>query len=528
MLKGLTRIAAAPSMLLPVLLALASATSAAAAPPDGPALIRSYCSGCHFEHDGRFERISSIRKSPEGWVMTLFRMQQVHGIALDESVRDQLVHYLADTQGLAPSESKSSRFALERRANVQDLDLGPELSVMCGRCHTLARVALQRRDADEWLKLAHTHIGQWPTTEYQASGRDRPWWQIASEQLPAKLGALFPSESAAWSTWRRQPPRELSGTWMVTGREPGGRTLYGSAQIKRTESGDYSAHYELADRSATALSGESQATVYTGYEWRGRGQLAGRETREIFALSEDGTQIDGRWFDPAHNEEGGDWRAIRADAAPAILAVLPRALKAGSTAEVTLIGTGLDQTATLSFGPGVSARVVSRTANVLHAVLSAAANAEPGSRVVMAGGASSSGEFVVFRQIDRVDVAPAFGIARLGGGKIAPVTAQFEALVSTRLPGGEYLALGPMPAEWSTLPFDAEAKRSNDVGFAGYLEGNGRFVPGGAGPNSARDFSGNNVGNLAIVARVRDGEQALEGRAHLIVTVQRWNTPPIY
>jgi hypothetical protein len=27
---------------------------------------------------------------------------------------------------------------------------------------------------------------------------------------------------------------------------------------------------------------------------------------------------------------------------------------------------------------------------------------------------------------------------------------------------------------------------------------------------------------------VRDGEQALEGRAHLIVTVQRWNTPPIY
>ena len=108
------------------------------------------------------------------------------------------------------------------------------------------------------------------------------------------------------------------------------------------------------------------------------------------------------------------------------------------------------------------------------------------------------------------------------------MTAQFEALASTRLPGGEYLALGPMPAEWSMLPFDAEAKRSNDVGYAGSLEGNGRFVPGGAGPNPAREFSGNNVGNLAIVARVRDGEQALEGRAHLIVTVQRWNTPPIY
>ena len=56
----------------------------------------------------------------------------------------------------------------------------------------------------------------------------------------------------------------------------------------------------------------------------------------------------------------------------------------------------------------------------------------------------------------------------------------------------------------------------------------GVSTPPCAGPNPQRKFSANNTGNLAIVAQLKDGERALEGRAHLIVTVQRWNTPPIY
>jgi quinohemoprotein amine dehydrogenase len=109
-------------------------------------LLRTYCGGCHQEHGGRFDRISAIRKTPEGWVMTLARMRQVHGLALSDEVRDAVVRYLSDTQGLAPSESAAGRFALERRPNAQDLNLGPEMAVMCGRCHTLARASLQRRD----------------------------------------------------------------------------------------------------------------------------------------------------------------------------------------------------------------------------------------------------------------------------------------------------------------------------------------------------------------------------------------------
>ncbi|MBS0395436.1 MAG: quinohemoprotein amine dehydrogenase subunit alpha, partial [Proteobacteria bacterium] len=137
-------------------------------------------------------------------------------------------------------------------------------------------------------------------------------------------------------------------------------------------------------------------------------------------------------------------------------------------------------------------------------------------------------EVVVYRQIDSVEVRPAYGIARVGGGRVAPVTAQFEAFGATRLPGGELVPLGPVAAEWHAQPYDEEARRTADDRFAGRMEPGGRYLPAGAGPNPAREFSGNNVGNLAVVARVQDGTRTVEGQGHLVVTVQRWNTPPIY
>jgi quinohemoprotein amine dehydrogenase len=125
-------------------------------------------------------------------------------------------------------------------------------------------------------------------------------------------------------------------------------------------------------------------------------------------------------------------------------------------------------------------------------------------------------------------VVPGYGIARLGGGRVAPVTAQFEAIASTRLPDGQLLSLGPMPAEWTSVPFDAEAKRTEDDKYAGHFDARGCFSPSPAGPNPAREFSGDNVGNLKVLAQVQDGSRSVQGQGHLIVTVQRWNTPPIY
>ncbi|MGO9991434.1 MAG: quinohemoprotein amine dehydrogenase subunit alpha [Steroidobacteraceae bacterium] len=529
----------ARSLAAALVLGLGCQTAHAGTAP-GPELVRTYCSGCHHENAGQFERISSIRKTPEGWVMTLFRMRQVHGLVLADGVRESLVRYLAETQGLAPSEAAPGRFALERRPNAQDLDVGPEIGVMCGRCHSLARVALQRRDEEEWRKLANTHVGQWPSIEYSASGRDRQWFQIATGPLPGKLAALYPFSTTAWTEWQKRPARDLSGAWVVVGRVPGGKDFYGTARIERDSGGDYKAHYQLTDVAGIAFDGDSKAVVYTGYEWRGRADVGDRSLREVYAVAADGSRIEGRWFDPDHAEEGGDWVAVREDGAARILAVLPRALRAGTTANVTVVGTGLGlgvgaKPGLVSFGAGTVASNVQGDAHTIHAQVKVAAEAPPGLRAVSAGGAVSGGgasgadgQFAVYRQIDQLDVVPAYAIARVGGGRLAPVSAQFEAIAATRLPNGELLALGPVTADWTSAPFDAEAKRTEDEKFAGHFDKRGRFLPGGAGPNAQREYSGDNVGNLAVIAQARDGDHAVEGRGHLIVTVQRWNTPPIY
>lgn len=498
-----------------------------AAPDTNAALVRSYCSGCHVERGpGQFDRISNIRKTPEGWVMTLFRMQNVHGLVLPDDAHDSIVRYLADAQGLAPSEAAPARYALERRPNVTDLDRGPELATMCGRCHSMARSALQRRDATEWLKLAHTHLGQWPSLEYQASSRDRPWWEIASKKLPSELAALYPYASTAWTEWQARPRAALSGHWVVVGRVPGRRDFYGTAEISRASDGSYAAQYALTDVAGAPLAGDSHAVVYTGYEWRGRATVGGRSVREVYAMSEDGRRLTGRWFDAEHSEEGGEWTAVRADAPPEILAVLPQALRAGTYGRVAIVGTGLQGATAPSFGAGSKVTVTRRDANIVEAEVAIDAAAVAGARTAEVGTATAT--LAVYHTIDRLDVKPAFGIARVGGGKLAPVVAQFEAIGATHLPSGEWLTLGPLVAEWSAAPFDADAKRTADDKYAGRIESNGRFVPAGAGPNPEREYSGNNIGNLNIIARVKDAERTIESKSHLIVTVQRWNTPPIY
>ena len=509
-------------------LLLTASTPHAADAPDGKALVRTYCSGCHLEHGGAFERINSIRKTPEGWVMTLLRMRNVHGLALPEDVHDAIVRHLSDTQGLAPSESAAGRFALERRPNVKDLDLGPELAQMCGRCHSLARVSLQRRDADDWLKHMNFHVGQFTSLEYQASGRDRPWWEIASKELPPKLGALFPLTSPAWSEWTTHAHRAPTGHWVVVGHEPGGRDLFGTADVESDGKGGFTARYHLRDMAGHDVAGDSHALVYTGYEWRGRGSLGGRASREVFALSLDGSRLTGRWFDPDHAEEGGDWTAVRADSPAQVVAVLPRALKAGASGSVTVVATGVGPDATLSLGAGVTAKVIAVEDGVVRAVVDVAADATTGTRAVTIGAATGATAFAVYRKIDKVEVQPDYAIARVGGGKVDPVIAQFEALASARDESGAIVALGPVAAEWSAAPFDAEAARTHDEKFGGALDAGGRYHPAGAGPNPVREFSGNNTANLKVLARVADGAARLDAESHLIVTVQRWITTPIY
>ncbi len=499
----------------------------AAAGPEGEELLRAHCSACHHENAGQFEHISTIRQTPEGWLMTLSRMHEVHRLVLDDAARDALVRYLSDTQGLAPGESMAGRFALERRPNVADLDLGADVNATCGQCHSLARVSLQRRDEEEWRQLARLHIG-WPALAHTASAPDRTWLRIASGAVAVQLNARYPLKSAAWTQWHERPVPDLSGTWAVVGHVPGGHDFHGTANIERDGAGDYRATYQLTDTDGTALRGESKAVVYTGYEWRGRADVGGRALREVYTIGPTGNKISGRWFDADHAEDGGEWVAFRDNGKARIMAMLPHALRTGTTTDVVIIGTGLEQQpGSLSLGEGVELSHEQRDSHSIHVQVKVADDAKPGSRNASVGSVGALGLLAIYRQIDQIEVSPKIATARVGGRTVAPVSAQFEALGSTRLADGSLLSLGPVAADWSATPFDANAKRSADDELAGHLDPRGRFLPPVAGPSPMRKSPPDRVATLSVIAKSRDTDQ-VEGRGQLIVTVPHGDTPPIY
>ena len=108
---------------------------------DAPELLQTRCGACHRHLDGvRLSRINEQRKTPEGWSMTIARMQHIHNLQVTDDERRALVKYLADTQGLAPEETRGFRYALERRTDVVEAPPDEELAVVCGRCHSYAQV----------------------------------------------------------------------------------------------------------------------------------------------------------------------------------------------------------------------------------------------------------------------------------------------------------------------------------------------------------------------------------------------------
>ena len=153
--------------------------------------------------------------------MSVARMQIIHGLKITDEERRTVVKHLADIQGLAPSETAGARYAMERRLNTMEAFESEQFTLMCARCHTGARVLLQRRPAAEWEHLVHFHLGQYPSTEYQALGRDRDWLGIALKEMVPELASKLPLESEAWKKWQARAPQVVKGEWSLSGHMTG-------------------------------------------------------------------------------------------------------------------------------------------------------------------------------------------------------------------------------------------------------------------------------------------------------------------
>ena len=508
---------------------LAGPAVAADAPTD---IIRKNCLSCHTEQGGHFSRISDQRKTPEGWLMTIVRMQIMHGLRIDADDRAALVKYLADTQGLAPAETAGVRYAMERRLNTVESFESEQFTQMCARCHSGARVALQRRPEAEWAHLVHFHLGQFPSTEYSLMGRDRDWFDIALQQMVPELAATQPFESEAWKRWTAMPKSEPGGKWTMSGSMPGKGAFTGVMSVQPAGTRDtYSVSLQGKYDDGTPLSGEGQALVYTGFEWRGNLKVDGVAMRQVFALDRD--MLSGRMFQTEHDEVGADIVAARQGSGIArVLAVHPAYVRAGEEATLTIVGANME--GALALPDGVKAvRVLERNPNRIVVKVRADADARGVHEVAV--GEVSGGALALFDKVAAVKVVPEFSVSRIGGngGSTPPVQGRFEAEAWAAGPDGvagneDDYRIGVMPASWSVEPFDDTAKNDNDVKFAGVMDAaTGVFTPAGAGPNPERRQSTNNAGNLNVVATLSEGGETLTGKGQMIVTVQRWNNPAL-
>ena len=514
------------------LAALGISLAAAPAHASAEALMRAKCLPCHTEADDGISRISHQRKTPEGWLMSVARMQIIHGLKITDEERRTVVKHLADRQGLAPSETAGVRYAMERRLNTVEAFESEKFTQMCARCHSGARVMLQRRPAEEWEHLVHFHLGQFPTTEYQALGRDRDWFGIALKEMVPELASKLPLKSEAWKQWQARSPQEVKGEWSMSGHLTGRGGFSGVMKVAAGAGRDrYTLAFDGRWDDGKPMQGKGQALIYTGYEWRGDLVVDGTPMRQVFAV-EDGV-MRGRMFLRDQDEVGADVVASLQQAGNSrVLAVHPAYLKAGESAELRIVGSSLAGEVVLPQGVKLVGTVRRSATEVVVRV-----QADAGVRGVhpVAVGGASGGTLALYDSIAAVRVSPAFAVARIGGNgtPTAKVEARFDAEAWAAGADGKAgteddFRIGVMPAKWSVEPFDEAAVRDEDVKFAGLMDAaSGVFVPGDAGPNPARRMSASNVGNLKVVAEVAQGGERLRGEGQVIVAPPRWNNPPL-
>ncbi len=498
---------------------------------DAKSIIDTRCTACHKGNtkDG-LSRISQLRKTPEGWFMTINRMQKDHGLHLSKEEEQSVIKYLADTQGLNYEETKPFRYILERTPNYQEKPINSNLIEMCARCHSQARIGLQRRTQKEWYNLVNFHLGKFPTLEYQALSRDRDWFNIAKKDMVPYLTKTFNNDKKF-----KLISKNYSGTWTLFGHKLGDGDFEAQMKLAKKAKDKYSVVLNATFMDGRKFEAKGKAIVYSGYEFRASLKVGDTSYKEVFAINPKTMQLKGSMFQNLHNEEYTYISGVKnTNKKTKILGMSSNSIKAGSSKIITIVGNNLNKTISLSKGLKLN-KVIKSTSNKLVLDLSASSKYKVKQVDIKIGSKQFKDKLTVYNKIDSLKVFPSYAIARVGdgGGPLPKQYANFEAIAYLAGKDGKIntkddISLGKVDAKWNIEAFDQRAKADKDVKFAGTIDAySGRFTPSFAGPNPKRKFKTNNAGNLKVTATYQDGANTLKANSHLIVTVQKWVNPPI-
>ncbi len=511
----------------------------------GPALLETRCSGCHPPHEegGKLDAIEHQRKPPEAWEMTIYRMLRTHGANLEAGEARILIKYLSDQYGLAPSEVKPFRYALEKRNNTIEKHVPKEVKGTCVACHSYARIALQRRTPESWGRLPDLTAALLPNIENQVASTGLLgdfWYTLVRKDTVPYLAQTYPFDSASWKQWQAKPKPDYAGVWNVVGHDPGKGGAY-TGRITLTASGNdnYEGQlaYDFADGSR--MTGKNTVTMYTGFQWRGVAEVEGGKThKEIFFANEDGTVVSGRRLLTLVGDLGMEETLYRNTGQAKFLAVSPTALKVGERSTLRLFGMNLPESlsaASISLGTGVTVQSLRRVdADTVMADVVVGKKAKMGARQARIRGVDGEQSLAVYDTVDYIRLSPEQAFSRPGGIRTPKIFQQFEAVGYTNGPDGrkgtdDDMKLGRVgPVTWKLNEY-VQRVNDDDVRFVGAMDAHGLFTPAEDGPNPERHLQQGNVGDVWVEAwyQPNGARRPMGARAHLLVMPAKYNFQPI-
>lgn len=488
---------------------------------------QSNCLTCHAtSENGKVERISDIRKTPEGWEQTIFRMKNQWGLDLSREDFIAIVEELSMKNGLAPEETDKVMYWLTDNGSTTEAQMDSEvMQRSCIQCHAGARPLAQYRTPEEWTKVKDFHIGMNPSMIYQMRAVD---WVGDADKVAEYLGEINPKETEAWTNWKESGVEyDVEGEWRVVGYRPG-FGMYSGDAIFEKQDGQYHETKTLVMPDGTSKEYEGNTRMFSGYSLRSSLASGDQKIRGVFNVKDE-EKIEGRW-NQIHDLGIYADETYYKKGETSLLAAWPQSLKRGAVETVRVIGMNLPESLTIEdFSTSENLQiteVVKQEKDDVWVKVKVLDEATIGENSISLAESAQDLQLHVYDQVDFIKVIPEFGLARLEYADRKQST-QFEAIGFDAGEDGEPnteddVKIGPVNASWSLTEYEFMGFPDEDLKYVGTISSEaGVFTPAEGGLNQNREWSTNNAGNVTVVAEYSDpvSGEVVKGETLLLVTI---------
>lgn len=468
-------------------------------------LIQNSCFTCHAVEDGHVDRISDVRKTPEGWDLTISRMQNVWGLNVTDEEKREIIKELSVKNGLAPEEMESVMYWITREGTVFEDDQDGLFAQSCMRCHSIGQPLAQRRTAEEWEKLKDFHVAFNPSLIYQL--RDIDWEEEAGKVI-SYLQENYQFNTAEYEKWmENQVTHNPVGEWRIVGVSPGEGMYTGYSTFKDQGNDFFEERTITIDGEEIKHSGNS--ILYGGYSLR-TSMDGDVRYRGIYNFDQDGKKISGSRVKVGNTGIYAN-EVYYAVGETELLAAWPRSVQKGVKTKVHIAGNGLPENISLEqvqTDGSLNVLTIEQEKDDLWIEVEIPSDVQLDNVIeseISIDGVKNSVTLNLFSEVDYVKVTPEYGLSRFGN-EYERTSVQFQAIAYSNGPDGQAeteddIELGPVQATWSMTHHNPYGIENDNDKYIGTLDKDtGLFVPAGPGPNPEREWSTNNSGGVNVHA----------------------------